>query len=218
MKNLTSGECKAARELWSEVKHLRLSLKQLSCPGLSLPYNVQSGRVHDIFALAGKVTWVDLQLDKEGRSKGMAVVQFSHPIEAVQAISMLNNQRVFDRLINVKMDRFDPIDERREGELPIGLRGIGMGLGANGAPLSDVSSIISSLNSPAAKAQTAFFKNSYGYDVLLFGVKNVRNAAVRTIHCDQMRMLLTSLSVNSHLRCSHQQLVLQSCSIYRLLI
>uniref|UniRef100_A0A915ACG6 RRM domain-containing protein n=2 Tax=Parascaris univalens TaxID=6257 RepID=A0A915ACG6_PARUN len=121
----------------------------------NLPYNVQSGRVHDIFALAGKVTWVDLQLDKEGRSKGMAVVQFSHPIEAVQAISMLNNQRVFDRLINVKMDRFDPIDERREGELPIGLRGIGMGLGANGAPLSDVSSIISSLNSPAASSNIA---------------------------------------------------------------
>ncbi|VDK44826.1 unnamed protein product [Anisakis simplex] len=113
----------------------------------NLPYNVQSGRVHDIFALAGKVTWVDLQLDKEGRSKGMAVVQFSHPIEAVQAISMLNNQRLFDRLMNVKMDRFEPFDDRRDGELPIGLRGVGMGLGANGAPLSDVSSIISTLNS-----------------------------------------------------------------------
>ncbi|EJW80478.1 hypothetical protein WUBG_08614, partial [Wuchereria bancrofti] len=35
----------------------------------NLPYNVQSGRVTDYFSLAGKVTWVDLQLDKEGRSK-----------------------------------------------------------------------------------------------------------------------------------------------------
>ncbi|EFO17232.2 hypothetical protein LOAG_11268 [Loa loa] len=113
----------------------------------NLPYNVQSGRVTDYFSLAGKVTWVDLQLDKEGRSKGMAVVQFTHPIEAVQAISMLNNQRVFDRQINVKMDKFDPIDDRKEGELPVGLRGVGMGLGANGAPLGDVSSIISSLTS-----------------------------------------------------------------------
>ncbi|VDK79203.1 unnamed protein product [Litomosoides sigmodontis] len=115
----------------------------------NLPYNVQSGRVTDYFSLAGKVTWVDLQLDKEGRSKGMAVVQFTHPIEAVQAISMLNNQRVFDRQINVKMDKFDPIDDRKEGELPVGLRGVGMGLGANGAPLGDVSSIISSLTSSA---------------------------------------------------------------------
>ncbi|MCP9260538.1 Myelin expression factor 2 [Dirofilaria immitis] len=113
----------------------------------NLLYNVQSGRVTDYFSLAGKVTWVDLQLDKEGRSKGMAVVQFTHPIEAVQAISMLNNQRVFDRQINVKMDKFDPIDDRKEGELPVGLRGVGMGLGANGAPLGDVSSIISSLTS-----------------------------------------------------------------------
>lgn len=104
----------------------------------------------DYFSLAGKVTWVDLQLDKEGRSKGMAVVQFTHPIEAVQAISMLNNQRVFDRQINVKMDKFDPIDDRKEGELPVGLRGVGMGLGANGAPLGDVSSIISSLTSSTA--------------------------------------------------------------------
>lgn len=108
---------------------------------------MQSGRVTDYFSLAGKVTWVDLQLDKEGRSKGMAVVQFTHPIEAVQAISMLNNQRVFDRQINVKMDKFDPVDDRKEGELPVGLRGVGMGLGANGAPLGDVSSIISSLTS-----------------------------------------------------------------------
>lgn len=110
---------------------------------------MQSGRITDYFSLAGKVTWVDLQLDKEGRSKGMAVVQFTHPIEAVQAISMLNNQRVFDRQINVKMDKFDPIDDRKEGELPMGLRGVGMGLGANGAPLGDVSSIISSLSSSA---------------------------------------------------------------------
>lgn len=58
---------------------------------------------------------------------------------------MLNNQRIFDRVISVKMDRFEKEAERREGELPTGLRGIGMGLGANGAPLADVASIISSL-------------------------------------------------------------------------
>ncbi|VDM97110.1 unnamed protein product [Thelazia callipaeda] len=128
----------------------------------NLPYNVQSGRITDYFTLAGKVTWVDLQLDKEGRSKGMAIVQFTHPIEAVQAISMLNNQRVFDRQINVKMDKFDPVDERKEGELPMGLRGVGMGLGANGAPLGDVSSIISSLTSSTAP-HNSFDSSSTSY-------------------------------------------------------
>lgn len=94
---------------------------------------------------------MDLQLDKEGKSKGMAVVQYSHPIEAVQAVSMLNDQRLFDRVLTVKMDRYDkdPASDRRDGELPVGLRGVGMGLGANGAPLADVASVISSLATAA---------------------------------------------------------------------
>lgn len=95
--------------------------------------------------MAGKVTWLDLQLDKEGKSKGMAVCEYSHPIEAVQAISMLNNQRLYDRVLTVKMDSFEKEPGRREGELPVGLRSIGMGLGANGNPLADVASVISSM-------------------------------------------------------------------------
>lgn len=95
--------------------------------------------------MAGKVTWLDLQLDKEGKSKGMAICEYSHPIEAVQAISMLNNQRLYDRVLTVKMDSFEKEPGRREGELPVGLRSIGMGLGANGAPLADVASVINSM-------------------------------------------------------------------------
>lgn len=132
----------------------------LKC-NFQLPYNVQSGRLYEYFSLAGKVTMVDLHLDKEGRSKGMAVVQFTHPIEAVQAISMLNNQRIFERQINVKMDKFELLDDRKEGELPVGLRGVGMGLGANGAPLGDVTSVISSLN--ASGPQSAFDSSSTSY-------------------------------------------------------
>lgn len=106
----------------------------------------------DICSLAGKIVWFDLQLDKDGKSKGMAICQYSHPIEAVQAISMLNGQRVYDRILTVKMDRFEKEKDRREGELPIGLRGIGMGLGANGAPLADVASVISSISSNTAQS------------------------------------------------------------------
>lgn len=61
----------------------------------------------------------DLQLDKEGKTKGMAVCEYSHPIEAVQAVSMLNNQRLFDRTIAVRMDRYPKEVERREGGLPV---------------------------------------------------------------------------------------------------
>uniref|UniRef100_A0AC34FSM5 RRM domain-containing protein n=1 Tax=Panagrolaimus sp. ES5 TaxID=591445 RepID=A0AC34FSM5_9BILA len=111
----------------------------------NIPYNCGVGKLYDIFSLAGRITWFDLQLDSEGKTKGMAIIQFSHPIEAVQAISMLNNQRLFDRTLSVKMDRFDKDIPRQDGELPAGLRAIGMGLGSGGQPLANVASVISSL-------------------------------------------------------------------------
>lgn len=68
-----------------------------------MPFTVSSGKVREIFSLAGQITDVDLQLDKDGKSKGLCVVEFFHPIEAVQAISMFNQQRLYDRQIIVKM-------------------------------------------------------------------------------------------------------------------
>lgn len=51
--------------------------------------------------------------------------------------AMLHNQVLYDRRINVRMDKSN---ERPDGplKLPEGLKGVGMGLGANGAPLTDV--------------------------------------------------------------------------------
>lgn len=59
---------------------------------------------------------------------------------------MLDGQRIMDRILSVKMDRFEKEVELRPGELPPGLRGVGMGLGANGAPLADVASVISTFS------------------------------------------------------------------------
>jgi len=117
----------------------------------NVSYNCGVGRLFDIFSLAGRITWIDLQLDKDGKTKGICVVEYSHPIEAVQAISMIHNQRIFDRTISVKMDKFPREGEnRRDGDLPFGLHSVGMGLGANGAPLTDVAGVISSLSSASA--------------------------------------------------------------------
>lgn len=49
-------------------------------------------KLKEVFRLAGRVVRVDLPYDKEGRSRGFAVVEFDHPVEAVQAISMFHNQ------------------------------------------------------------------------------------------------------------------------------
>uniref|UniRef100_A0A5S6Q9W3 RRM domain-containing protein n=1 Tax=Trichuris muris TaxID=70415 RepID=A0A5S6Q9W3_TRIMR len=111
----------------------------------NVPFSAGTTKIRDVFSIAGKVTFVELPLDKTGKSKGVAVVEYSHPVEAVQAVSMLNSQKYFDKALNVRMDAIppkQPSEMRPPGELPHGLKGVGLGLGANGMPLSDVSQIV----------------------------------------------------------------------------
>lgn len=93
-------------------------------------------KLKQVFKLAGKVQSVDLSFDKDGNSRGFAVVEYDHPVEAVQAISMLDRQMLYDRRMTVRLDR---IPDKGEGvKLPEGLGGVGIGLGPNGEPLKDV--------------------------------------------------------------------------------
>ncbi|KMZ04670.1 uncharacterized protein Dsimw501_GD20792, isoform B [Drosophila simulans] len=102
----------------------------------NLDYKVDNKKLKQVFKLAGKVQSVDLSLDKEGNSRGFAVIEYDHPVEAVQAISMLDRQMLFDRRMTVRLDR---IPDKNEGiKLPEGLGGVGIGLGSNGEPLRDV--------------------------------------------------------------------------------
>ncbi|XP_063229718.1 myelin expression factor 2-like [Bacillus rossius redtenbacheri] len=103
----------------------------------NLDYKVDSQKLKEVFKLAGKVQSAEVSMDKEGKSRGFGVVEYDHPVEAVQAISMLNNQMLYDRKLAVRMDR---VDHKPDGppRLPEGLRSVGMGLGAGGNPLHDV--------------------------------------------------------------------------------
>lgn len=111
----------------------------------NLSFNVGTGRIYEIFGLAGNIVWMDLHMDKEGKSRGVCILQFSHPIEAVQAISMFHGQKLYDRVLVVKMDRYEKNEPARDGALPRGLEAIGAGLGANGAPLTDIASVVASM-------------------------------------------------------------------------
>lgn len=92
-----------------------------------LDYKVDSKKLKQVFKLAGKVISVDLSLDKDGNSRGFAVVEYDHPVEAVQAISMFDRQSLFDRRMTVRLDR---IPDKSEGvKLPEGLKSVGIGLG-----------------------------------------------------------------------------------------
>lgn len=84
-----------------------------------LDYKVDAPKLKKVFQLAGHVMDVDLSVDKDGNSRGFAVVEYQHPVEAVQAISMLDHQMLFDRRMTVRMDKIT------KEKLPEGLCGIG---------------------------------------------------------------------------------------------
>ncbi|XP_046405065.1 myelin expression factor 2-like [Ischnura elegans] len=80
----------------------------------NLDYKVDEKKLRDVFRLAGKVTNAKINRDKDGKSRGHGVVKFEHPVEAVQAISMLHNQLLYDRKMTVRMDRVNEGDERHQ--------------------------------------------------------------------------------------------------------
>ncbi|CRK96705.1 CLUMA_CG009891, isoform A [Clunio marinus] len=102
----------------------------------NLDYKVDAKKLKQVFKLAGRVVSLELSVDKEGNSRGFAVVEYDHPVEAVQAISLFDRQTLFDRRMTVRLDR---VPEKSEGpKLPEGLKGIGIGLGPNGDILRNV--------------------------------------------------------------------------------
>lgn len=84
-----------------------------------MDYKVDAKKLKQVFKLAGQVMDVELSLDKDGNSRGFAVVEYQHPVEAVQAISMLDHQLLYDRRMTVRMDKIT------KEKLPDGLGGIG---------------------------------------------------------------------------------------------
>ncbi|XP_013781101.1 myelin expression factor 2-like [Limulus polyphemus] len=102
----------------------------------NLEYKVTEDKLEEIFKLAGKVNKVDLKKDKDGGSRGCCVISYEHPAEAVQAISMFNNQKLYSRTMSVRMDKMNDEFDGLPSKLPGGLQGIGKGLGSSGQPLN----------------------------------------------------------------------------------
>ena len=47
--------------------------------------------------MAGNVKNCELKVDKEGKSRGMGIVEFDHPMESVQAICILTVKLLANR-------------------------------------------------------------------------------------------------------------------------
>lgn len=116
----------------------------------NLDYKVGEKKLEEIFRLAGKVMRVRLYTDSSGTSKGHGTVEFDHPVEAVQAISMFNDQKLYGRAMSIRLDKYECEDmpEELPTQLPSGLEGVGKGLGIGGQPLNVAKSLLGS-NAPA---------------------------------------------------------------------
>uniref|UniRef100_S4R8H7 Myelin expression factor 2 n=1 Tax=Petromyzon marinus TaxID=7757 RepID=S4R8H7_PETMA len=106
----------------------------------NLDYKVGWKKIKEVFGMAGVVKRAEIKEDKEGRSRGMGVIIYEQPVEALQAISMFNGQLLFERQMHVKMDdrslpKDDFLPADKQAQLPHGLGGIGMGLGPGGQPI-----------------------------------------------------------------------------------
>uniref|UniRef100_A0A0N4ZKM5 RRM domain-containing protein n=1 Tax=Parastrongyloides trichosuri TaxID=131310 RepID=A0A0N4ZKM5_PARTI len=67
-------------------------------------YKLSCGKIYNLFARCGEITYIDLPLNEESRSKGQAVIEFKTEAEAVNAIAMLNNVEYEGRRLMVKLD------------------------------------------------------------------------------------------------------------------
>merc|ERR1719412_2146274 len=107
----------------------------------NMDYKVDEKKLREIFKYAGRVCSVQVSIDKEGKSRGFGTVVFDHPVEAVQAIAMFNNQNLYDRPMRIRIDKVKVDNDQKvlsRSRLPEGLGGVGMGLGRGGQPLMDV--------------------------------------------------------------------------------
>nr|XP_012546933.2 uncharacterized protein LOC101744180 [Bombyx mori] len=86
--------------------------------------------LRDVMELAGQVLICSVVTIANRYAK----VMYSHPLEAVQAVSMLNGQMLYGNPLNVKIER-NPTDTVT---LPKGLAAVGLGLGKRGVPLRNI--------------------------------------------------------------------------------
>lgn len=53
---------------------------------LQLDFRVDEKKLREVFRLAGRVMCVEVNKDKDGKSRGHGTIEYEHPVEAVQAI------------------------------------------------------------------------------------------------------------------------------------
>ncbi|CAK1542348.1 unnamed protein product [Leptosia nina] len=116
-------------------------------------FRCDKSELRSIFEMAGNIVICAVIQSKQNYAK----IMYSHPLEAVQAISMLNEQIFYGQCLKVTLD---PMAELAL-PLPKGLQQFGLGLGAMGKPLRDVASEYNRfIKGKPSAINTSLFKKS----------------------------------------------------------
>lgn len=109
----------------------------------SLDYKVDEKKLKEVFSLAGKVESCEMFRNRDGESRGMAVIEFDTKISALNAVSMFNQQVLMDRQMSVRFDEKPPTEdelyEKQKAKLPSGLKSIGKGISLPSQNSNDIS-------------------------------------------------------------------------------
>ena len=90
---------------------------------------VDKAKVYDVFSICGRVASVHVIRDGSN-SRGMAIVTFTHPLEAIQSIKMMKTATFYSRKLETVQDLAGPVPTIPD-QLPSGLANVAGGLGKN---------------------------------------------------------------------------------------
>ena len=97
----------------------------------NLAYSVDEQKLQEVFSTSGRIVFAQLMRDEDGHSKGMGLVEFTHPVEALQAMVMMKEAKLYGRHLIVCQDRVGPSSVTQTG-FTQGLVDVSGGIGKNG--------------------------------------------------------------------------------------
>ena len=97
----------------------------------NLNYAVDEAKMYDVFSICGKIASVQIIQDEEGNSRGVAIITFTHTLEAIQSIKMMKTATLYGRDLVTVQDLAGPVPTI-SNKLSPGLANVAGGLGENG--------------------------------------------------------------------------------------
>ncbi|XP_059062246.1 uncharacterized protein LOC131855051 [Achroia grisella] len=121
----SSNETYGLSKEFLDYLEIKLPLHKIIFIG-NLESSVTEEQIRELFQHAGHI--YGIMLMKSEKAKTFAKIEYDHPVEAVQAISMFHGHMYMNRTLIVKMDNNGSLQLKRSGP----------GLGPNGQPLRAV--------------------------------------------------------------------------------